>query len=117
MLATALQIAAAFNLVCTGSYVTHGDEATRRPFSQTFRIDLEKKQWCMGDCQETRDIYLLAPRTITLQLYAEGDDYGVTVLNRESGTMTNRSSQKGVASAGEATCERQPFTGFPALKF
>jgi hypothetical protein len=124
MWAAGTAAALAFNLICTGTRTTHSfgrDESEQ--YQIVYRIDLGQKRYCEDDCKGLFDIVEVAPRTITLESKGErarpGGDYSLTLVSRETG------EHYGVASSGRVPnwvyvkwagrCERQPFTGFPAI--
>lgn len=125
MIALALQGAAAFNLVCTGTH-TWG-EMFKKPLVEnrvqvTYRVDLDRGRWCSGKCETTAPLYGVTDTQIIFRL-SEDKDAGadsITRVSRESGEYFNRDRWllgDGLVSMTIGACERAPFTGFPAKRF
>jgi len=126
MIATALQVAAAFNLVCTGTYRAseEGSAAalTRpgEPFTTIFRIDLNRGRWCAGDCAMTYRLADVTDTMITLQ--AERDATAsvpliLSTLNRETGQYFSTLHMGKTLALRNAQCAVAPFGGFPERRF
>ena len=116
--------AAAFNLFCTGtSSVGEGFSGLKKenqsPYSETFRIDLDAQRWCSGKCETTSPIYQVGSTKIMLKL--EQDEKvpseSFILLNREDGSVLDRTKVGTFMIMNIGKCERQPFSGFPARKF
>lgn len=115
----------AFNLACTGTMFVHDpadpySPPDAREVSETYRIDLEKKRWCLDECTTTIPIAKIEPTLITLQDIKTPtlnvETYSVTV-NRESGILFSMLKIGGMETRMVLQCEPRPFTGFPPLKF
>lgn len=124
MIALALQGAAAFNLICTGTY-TSGELLARpeetRQVQVTLRVDLARGRWCGGTCETTAPIHRVTDTQITFR-YEDNrrlDTDTITTVNRESGEYFDRERFLSFNrySMTMGTCERAPFTGFPARRF
>jgi hypothetical protein len=120
MPAFALQAAAAFNLVCTGTYTTEPSFATgaaasaEAPFTIIYRIDLDRALYCAGDCvlleplAEVTDNEILLRNSAILSGFEDGT---VIAWNRGTGQYIGRAV--GVNTVRYfGRCERAPFTGF-----
>jgi len=119
-----LAVAAAFNLVCSGTtYIGAGMDALKKEnqsaYAATFRIDLDAERWCAGDCKTTEHIYAIGLTKIMLKL--ERDEKipseSFISLNREDGSVLDRSKVADFMIMHIGKCERAPFSGFPIRKF
>jgi hypothetical protein len=126
MVALALQVAAAFNLVCTGTqYIGETGLARRQPdgrysFRIIYRIDLESRRWCSNDCRSTAPLVRVTDTQITFEEQADEAGDAVTTVNRESGEFLDRRrafGPGGFVSMQTGICARAPFTSFPARRF
>lgn len=127
MTATTIAVAAAFNLICTGT-TTFGKLDLRPPdrtaqFSEVFRVDLNQKRWCYRECSSTSPIVEITPTQIVFEREDRGEyNDTVTFVNRESGAFASR-VRSGIIGSDvfvtltQGTCTRAKFTGFPSLKF
>ena len=125
MLGSAVAMASAFNLLCSGTmYVRDPSDPYNGPtlqdVSETYRLDLAKQRWCVDKCTTTLPIIRIEPTRITLQEITTPSgaiqSYDVQV-NRETGTMFSTLKLAGMEMRTVEQCEPQPFTGFPPLKF
>jgi hypothetical protein len=60
--------AAAFNLICTGTQTTDsiiGHDT--KPYETTYRVNLDVKKWCEGQCKAHHDIVSIQPAELRLQ--------------------------------------------------
>lgn len=119
---------AAFNLECSGDLTTGSEGApetrTTLPLSTfVYRIDLEAKRWCAGDCATTEKIADIQDTLIFFAYEPYGEPGVWTYVNRESGeyvSLTKWKSKPGVKDFyvyTSAHCQRAVFTGFPERKF
>lgn len=123
-----MAVAAAFNLICTGTMTSRSIAGEKsEPFEHIYRIDLDRQLWCESDCKTQREIFAVQPTSITLQS-VDKDTPSVrqmisTTIDRETGEFRSlvtdqipgRSSTIIILKwAGK--CERQPFTGFPKVE-
>jgi hypothetical protein len=119
MIAAALQIAAAFNLVCTGTLRTGPlglalPEAGGAPFAITYRIDLDGNSWCSDQCDATEPLVSASAEEIVLR--ETHDPAGSRVIRfvpatrRFSDTLIDGNS----ATLRSGVCEAEVFTGFSA---
>jgi len=116
-----LAAATAFNLVCLGAtFIGDIKKENESPFIQTFRIDLDAQRWCAGNCETTSRIFSVSDTMIMLKLEhdKEAGDESFISLNRENGVILDRTRfNHQFFSMKTGTCERVPFTGFPAKRF
>ena len=116
----------AFTLLCEGTTTTaNGYGSIRRePYSYRYRIDLDKRQWCDGDCKFLRPIHKADRKAIVLSpperrrgLWS-GLNISNETIDRATGRHTTRhrsgkpNSRLVIRSDGE--CEAGQFSGFPA---
>lgn len=123
LLTTGAAVAAAFNLVCSGTIESTTLEGTRtEPYSYIYRLDLDAKKWCDDGCGVLRDIAEVQPAFIVLQPNKNIDtstqkEFYETRIERETGRETTLLTSGRRASIlimkWEGQCEKQPFTGFP----
>jgi hypothetical protein len=120
-----LAVAAAFNLVCTGTLISGelrtmwSKDRKTEPFSTVLRVDLSLHRWCEGDCKSTSPIQRASDTEILFQL-EEKPDIGfdhVKLVNRETGAFIDRMRAGGFVMMSTATCEKAAFTGFPQKRF
>ena len=125
MLGSAVAMASAFNLLCSGTMYTRDltdpySGPVLQDVSEVYRIDLVARRWCVDKCITTLPIIRIAPTRLTLQditTPSEGiQSYNVEV-NRETGVMFSTLRVAGMEVRTVQHCEAQPFTGFPLLKF
>lgn len=125
MLAAAAAVAAAFNLVCTGTQTSRSIAGEKtEPYSHVYRIDLDKRKWCEEGCGSVHDIadvqaaYLdMQPRK-NVDTAVEHDFFEWTidrVTGRESLLATKGMRADIIILKWEGSCEMRPFTGFPIL--
>jgi hypothetical protein len=115
----------AFTLLCEGTTTTaNGFGSVRRePYSYGYRIDLETRQWCDGDCKFLRPVHKADRKTIILSpperrrgLWS-GLNISNETIDRTTGRHTIRSrsgkpnSRLVMRSDGE--CEAGQSSGFP----
>ncbi len=126
MLFATVALASAFNLVCGGTMsVRDANYAFSTPsvqdMTETYRIDLERKRWCVEDCVTTHPIAEAEPTNLTLEdssTPTDGIHSYVLTVNRESGSMVSTLVMtSGVEVRTMLRCKPQPFGGFPAVKF
>lgn len=115
----------AFNLICSGTLSTTtalGSE--KEPYTSTFRLDLDSRRWCEGDCRFVKELSGLSdtlitleaknadtPRTRDLLLNVIARDTGIHTINAAAGTGAGA-----VVMKWSGVCEKAAFTGFPAVK-
>lgn len=124
MILVAFAAAAVFNLDCTGTtFIGAGLDAIKKqnqtPYAETFRIDLNAERWCSGKCETTTHIYRVSPTMIMLKLEQDekiGSESFIS-LNREDGSVLDRTRVDTFIVMNTGKCQSAPFTGFPARKF
>lgn len=124
MIPLASATAAVFNLVCTGTtFIGAGLDAIKKqnqtPYTETFRVDLNAERWYYGKCETTAHIYRVSPTMIMLKLEQDEkiDSEGFISLNREDGSIVDRTGVGTFIVMNTGKCQPAPFTGFPARKF
>ncbi|WP_395613955.1 hypothetical protein [Allosphingosinicella sp.] len=127
MIALALQVVAAFNLVCTGQHregpmtmATPLGSRDGTPFSITYRVDLHRGRYCSGECRSTEALAEVTQGEIVFRFdrAARGDPSGnITRVNRETGLYTSTTILGELIFSDMGECQRAPFTGFPQPRF
>lgn len=125
MLYAAAAVAAAFNLVCTGTSTGQTlAGTTTEAYSHTYRVDLDRKKWCEGDCGVIRDIADVQPTVIEFKPRKDVDtaiehefyEWSLDrTTGRESLLWTTGRGANIMIMKWEGTCAKQPFSGFPAF--
>ena len=116
-----LAAATAFNMVCAGTFADSrnhrgSDDPQSGPYEIVYRIDLDRGQWCDGDCTVLRDGIRVTPPHLTLYPGHGLDIYNVSI-NRATGE--HRAARYGtrIIDAGRLRwtghCRQAEFTGFP----
>jgi hypothetical protein len=119
VIALALQAAATFNLICTGTS-TAGRMADNHPlfwgpFTVTIRVDLASRRWCEQECRESRALAAVSTTTISFEEDSPRRRLRtVHYVNRESGEYRLYSQLGGAFITRTGTCERAPYSGLPA---
>lgn len=117
--------AAQFNLTCSGTQSTKSIEGeTSEPYTSTYRIDLDRKKWCEGDCKALHDIASVQPTQLTLETenvdtVSERSTLS-NIVDRETGThkisatsSTPRAHATAITLNWDGRCEPALFSGFP----
>lgn len=111
-----------FDLVCTGQE----QKATGVPpsaWKESFRIDLNQRLWCRGDCKAPAQISTITADQIVLQnsrATLGGPANAEAKLFRNDGRIVeyiHMGWSGATASLAEGTCTRDSFSGFPGKKF
>lgn len=112
-----LMAVAAFNLNCVGEQTILSVRPPARiaePYSRTYRVDLDRMEWCAGDCSETLDISTANQRGIIFfDTPKGGADRRTDMVNRETGSHFAVFSGEGYAVAWRGVCTAVPFTALP----
>jgi hypothetical protein len=117
MIPAALQLVAAFNLVCSGT-VRSGPlghalpEQDGEPFSITYRIDVEGGYWCSDACETTEPVAGIAAGQILLRDRHHPAGSSVVIIIPAEGRFTDTLIDGDTATLRSGTCERAAFTGF-----
>jgi len=120
---------ARFDVNCDGISVIASFKDIAKPESRstqtkTYRIDLDSKRWCVGQCDETFAIYHVDRKFITLQYQKDEISETVISINRENGSVLDRLKffstvhpKEDIIWMFSGKCERGNFSGFPSLRF
>lgn len=116
MLAAALQLAAAFNLVCSGT-IRSGPlglalpEQGGEPVEITYRIDLESRSWCSDVCATTEPLAVSGGQIVLRERYRAAGS-SVVIFVPATGRFTDTLIEGDTAILRSGTCAPAPFTGF-----
>lgn len=113
-----------FDLTCTGTTRTLAPSALideTKPYSTTYRIDLDALKWCSGDCGATWKVVEASPTAITLEGKSVDTPREHETLRNVVSRVTGEHSiaaESGIGSRRMAMfwkgqCERAEFSGFP----
>jgi len=97
-----------FDLVCAGKIVSLRDK-TSEAWSNTYRIDLNKRSWCAKDCTTVFPLEGVTEQEIDI-------GSGMSV-DRTTGKLSAVTMIGTKAVRIEADCEPEPFSGFPGKLF
>jgi hypothetical protein len=118
MLASALQMVAAFNLVCAGTLRTGPiglalPESGGTPFEITYRIDLDGGRWCSDECDTIEPVALVLDGQIVLrELYTPAGS-SVIMISPATRRFTDTTIAGDTATLRSGVCVAGAFTGFP----
>ena len=124
MLLATPALAQSFNLECSGTLKRKSDFLDdQMPYHSTYRLNLDKGQWCEDACDLLYDIIEVQPTRIVLR---KGDIPEGTVLefvDRRTGehymSQTVTSRLRGAAKINliwDGTCQKADFSGFPVFE-
>jgi hypothetical protein len=118
MIATALQIGLAFNLICSGTTRSGPvglalPEQNGEPFTITYRIDVDGRRWCSDDCGEVEPLASIVEGQIVLRDQHDPDGSNVVTIFPAMRRFTDTSIEGDVATLRSGSCDAEPFTGFP----
>jgi hypothetical protein len=118
VIAIALPVVAAFNLVCAGTMRTGPlglalPEENGAPFEIVYRIDMDARLWCAGDCQTTEMIYGLTDTELILRERNNEAGGHFIHVERATGHFTDTAINGNRAVLRSGMCTVAPFTGFP----
>jgi hypothetical protein len=119
-LALTMAAVAAFNLVCNVEEraSTSADDATEttKDVSIVFRIDLDNKRWCSGECLIVHSVVDFNDRHITLAFAVDDTVPAFLAVHIERSpwilNSTSQTADRIVTRLG--LCENARFSGFPA---
>ena len=120
MLLAALQATLAFNLACTGTEragplgLSVPDRAPIS-FSITYRIDMDLRRWCSGECARTEAIGSVVFGHILLRDQRAASGRHVIDFDPVTGRLTDTLTDGDRQVLRHGTCTREPFTGFSGL--
>lgn len=121
MIFTALQVVAAFNLICTGTHfmrpISDGLRAfpAGEPFTRVYRIDLRDGRYCVDRCETTERLVDVSTSEIVFQSAEQSQTN--TEVSRETGRYSSTTLIGNSILMYSGQCERAPFTGFPQQRF
>lgn len=118
MLAAALQVVAAFNLLCSGTMRTGPiglalPEQDGEPFTIIYRIDLDARRWCSDSCEEIEALDSVVEGQINLRDRHDPDSSSVVTIIPASGRFADTLIEGETATLRSGTCQPERFTGFP----
>ena len=118
MIPAALQVIAAFNLVCSGTERSGplGQALPERdgaPFTITYRIDVDGGRWCSDPCDTVERLASVIEAQILLRDDHHPAGSNVVIFTPATGRFTDTRIAGNTATLRSGTCERAPFTGFP----
>lgn len=118
MIASALQMAAAFNLVCAGTLRTGLlglalPERDGTPFAIIYRIDLDSNRWCSDACDAIEPVALVLDGQIVLREQYNPAGSNVVMITPATRRFTDTLIAGNTATLRSGVCTAAPFTGFP----
>ena len=118
MIAAALPVALAFNLICSGTMRSGPiglalPEQDGEPFTITYRIDVDGRRWCSDECGDVEPLAEIAEGQIVLRDRHDPDGSDVVTIFPAQRRFTDTSILGNVATLRSGTCDPEPFTGFP----
>lgn len=118
MIASALQLAAAFNLVCAGTLRTGPiglalPEANGAPFTITYRIDLGSRLWCADACAAQEPLADVNADQIVMREIHDPAGGNTIAFTPVTGRFTDTEIVGNQATLRSGVCQVVPFSGFP----
>lgn len=118
MLASALPLAAAFNLICVGTLRTGPiglslPEASGAPFTITYRIDLGSRLWCADACAAQEPLADVNSDQIILRETHDSQGGSTIAFTPATGRFTDTVIVGNEATLRSGVCRVAGFTGFP----
>jgi hypothetical protein len=118
LLGPALQLAAAFNLVCAGTLRTGPvglalPEASGAPFTITYRIDLASRLWCADACAAQEPLADVNSDQIILRETHDPQGGNTIAFTPATGRFTDTVIVGTEATLRSGVCQVVAFTGFP----
>ena len=111
-----------YDLTCKGTEQKEtGKPAT--PWAETFRIDLDAKRWCRGDCRTAARIDAVTPDEIVIsnsRATSGGPNGTALSFSRTSGDVREYMDAGWSGSSfdiAKGKCTRDLFSGMPGVKF
>lgn len=117
MIATALEAALAFNLVCSGTVRTGPlglamPEAGGTPMEITYRVDLDAGLWCSGACEMVEPLNSVFGGVIVLRDLHHPAGSSVIMVTPATARFTDTRIEGNTATLASGACRVAPFTGF-----
>ena len=118
MIAAALPIIAAFDLVCSGTLRSGPvglalPEQGGEPFTITYRIDLDARRWCSDACETVEPLASIVEGQILLRERHDPTGSNVVTIFPAQGRFTDTTVEGNTATLRSGSCQPEPFTGFP----
>jgi hypothetical protein len=122
MIAIALEVALAFDLVCSGTVRTGPvglamPEASGDPIELTYRVDVDGRMWCSDACDETERLDSVFEGVIVLRDRHLATGSSVIMISPADGRFSDTRIDAGIdgniATLASGVCRVAPFTGFP----
>ena len=118
MIAAAVQVVAAFNLVCSGTMRSGPvglalPEQGGEPFSITYRIDLDARRWCSETCDTVEPLAGIVEGQIVLRDQHGPNGSNVITIFPASRPVHRHVIDGDHATLRSGTLRRRALTGFP----
>ena len=118
MIAAALPVVAAFNLICSGTLRSGPvglalPEQDGEPFTITYRIDLDSSRWCSDACDTVEPLASIFEGQILLRDRHDPGASNVVTIFPAQRRFTDTTVEGNTATLRSGTCQPEPFTGFP----
>ena len=118
MLAPALQVALAFNLVCSGTMRSGPiglalPEEGGEPFTIIYRIDVDGRRWCSDSCDEIEPLATIFEGLILLRDRHEPNGSNVVTIFPAQRRFTETAIEGSTATLRSGSCTPEAFSGFP----
>jgi hypothetical protein len=118
MIAAAIQLGLAFNLICSGTLRSGPvglvmPEERGEPFTITYRIDVDGRRWCSDSCDDVEALDSIFEGQIVLRDQHDPEGSNVITIFPAEGRFTDTLIQGSNATLRSGTCRPEPFTGFP----
>lgn len=111
----AAQTSQQFDLVCRGTLdaydLTTGSLYQSHPIDNRYRLDLDRRVWCVNDCQSGSDIGEVTQTRIVLTGHTS------LTVNRLNGEMRGVSNSRLLRTEIDLRCTVAPYTLIPAQAF
>lgn len=120
MIAAALPLAAAFNLICAGTLRSGPigmalPEADGAPLTVTYRIDLGSRLWCADDCAAQEPLADVNDDQIILRETHDPAGGNTIAFTPATGRFTDTLIVGTQATLRSGMCQVAPFSGFPVI--
>lgn len=104
---------ATFNLICSGILVNNGNS---KPNNTTYRVDLTRMKYCVGNCLATFPIASVQPSKIIFENSDKGGNRNLRTVDRRSGAWVDYTDANigfRFQASTTGTCAEAPFSGLP----